>query len=60
MVAPEYKARLLEDGGNPLDEFANFHGTDLVVIDNGSEIHNVLVFTLYLCYSWSVLGLPTP
>ncbi|TMG25104.1 MAG: hypothetical protein E6H97_09745 [Chloroflexi bacterium] len=33
-------------------------GTQLVVVENQQDVHNVIVCTLCSCYPWPVLGLP--
>ncbi|MCY4528379.1 MAG: nitrile hydratase subunit alpha [Chloroflexi bacterium] len=57
---PEYKRRLLEDGGDAVAElgYGDEHSARLVVVENTSQVHNVIVCTLCSCYPWSVLGLP--
>jgi nitrile hydratase subunit alpha len=57
---PEFKAKLLEDGSATLAELglAGIEGTHILVKENTSEIHNMVVCTLCSCYPWSVLGLP--
>jgi nitrile hydratase len=59
-VDPEYKERLLENGTEAVAElgFGDDHSTELVVVENTSDVHNVIVCTLCSCYPWSVLGLP--
>lgn len=57
---PDFRARLLADADAVLDEL-EVHGlqTDhLVVVENGPDVHNVVVCTLCSCYPWAVLGLP--
>jgi nitrile hydratase len=57
---PTFKQRLLADGTSAIEEFG-FEGdqTDkLVVVENTSDIHNLVVCTLCSCYPWAVLGLP--
>src|SRR5690606_30900468 len=52
--------RLLADGTAAIAEFG-FEGAQteqLVVVENGPEVHNVVVCTLCSCYPWAVLGLP--
>ncbi|MFD1383543.1 nitrile hydratase subunit alpha [Rhodanobacter aciditrophus] len=55
-----YKARLLEDGSKAIAElgFTGVQGEEMVVLENTSEVHNVIVCTLCSCYPWPVLGLP--
>jgi nitrile hydratase len=57
---PEYKARLLADGTPAIAElgFGGVQGEDMVVVENTSDVHNLLVCTLCSCYPWPVLGLP--
>lgn len=59
-VDPEYKRRLLENGTDAVAElgFGDDHSAELVVVENTSDVHNVIVCTLCSCYPWSVLGLP--
>lgn len=57
---PDFKTRLLEDGTQALVEcgIKNLQNTRFVVVENTSEVHNVIVCTLCSCYPWNVLGLP--
>ena len=57
---PEYREKLLEDGTKAIEEFGFVGGQidKLVVIENTSSVHNVVVCTLCSCYPWAVLGLP--
>ena len=59
-VDPEYRQRLLADGPAAVKELGiNYPaGTQLVVVDNHEDVHNVIVCTLCSCYPWPVLGLP--
>jgi nitrile hydratase len=59
-VDPEYKARLLADGTSAIQElgYSGIQGEDMVVVENTSDVHNVLVCTLCSCYPWPTLGLP--
>ena len=57
---PDFKSRLLTDGTQAVAEF-EFSGGQvdkLVVVENTSDVHNVVVCTLCSCYPWAVLGLP--
>ncbi len=56
----EYREKLLEDGTKAIEEFEFVGGQidKLVVIENTSSVHNVVVCTLCSCYPWAVLGLP--
>ena len=59
-IDPDYKRRLLEDGTAAIAElgFGDAQGSKIVVLENTSSVHHVVVCTLCSCYSWSVLGLP--
>lgn len=59
-VDPAYRERLLRDGTAAIAElgFGGPQGEKLVVVENGPEVHNVVVCTLCSCYPWPVLGLP--
>ena len=57
---PEYRKRLLEDGTAAIAEmgFVGREGVQIVVLENASGIHNMVVCTLCSCYPWPLLGLP--
>jgi nitrile hydratase len=57
---PEFKKWLLEDGTAAIESmgFSGFQGEYMVVLENTSEAHNVVVCTLCSCYPWPILGLP--
>jgi nitrile hydratase subunit alpha len=57
---PQYKKRLLEEGSAAIAElgFTGMQGEDMVVVENTSQVHNMLVCTLCSCYPWPTLGLP--
>ena len=59
-VDPEYKARLLKDGTKAISElgYQGAEGSEIVVLENTVDVHNVVVCTLCSCYPWPVLGLP--
>jgi nitrile hydratase len=59
-VDPEYRARLLADGGAAIRELGLGDPLEshVVVVENTPRLHNVVVCTLCSCYPWSVLGLP--
>jgi nitrile hydratase subunit alpha len=59
-VDPDYKARLLANGGAAIAELGywGIEANTLVAVENTPSIHNVIVCTLCSCYPWSVLGLP--
>jgi len=56
----DYKKRLLSNATAAIAElgYAGSQGEDMVVVENTSEVHNLLVCTLCSCYPWPVLGLP--
>ena len=56
----DYKKRLLADGTSAVAEMGFFgaQGAEIVVLENTSAIHNMVVCTLCSCYPWPVLGLP--
>jgi nitrile hydratase len=55
-----YRQRLLANGSAAIAElgYGGAEGEQMVVIENTSTIHNVVVCTLCSCYPWPVLGLP--
>lgn len=57
---PEYKKRLMTDGSAAILElgYSGVQGEDMVVVENTSKVHNILVCTLCSCYPWPTLGLP--
>jgi nitrile hydratase alpha subunit len=56
---PDFKARLLADGSKAVAEFGVDMGlTELYVVENTPEIHNVIVCTLCSCYPKPLLGAP--
>jgi nitrile hydratase len=57
---PAYKARLLKDATAAIAElgFTGAQGENMVVRENTSKIHNLVVCTLCSCYPWPTLGLP--
>jgi nitrile hydratase len=59
-VDPDYKARLLADADAAIAElgYGGMQGEHMVVVENTSAIHNLVVCTLCSCYPWPVLGLP--
>lgn len=59
-VDPEYKQRLLTDATAAIAElgFGGLQGEHMVVVENTSQVHNIVVCTLCSCYPWPVLGLP--
>ncbi len=59
-VDPNYKARLLADANDAMADFGflSKQGDRMVVVENTSRVHNMIVCTLCSCYPWPVLGLP--
>ena len=57
---PEYKARLLDNATKAIAELDinGRQGEHMVVVENTSTQHNMVVCTLCSCYPWPVLGLP--
>ena len=57
---PAYRGRLLADGTKAIAElgFGGPEAAKLIVVENTSDVHNVVVCTLCSCYPWPVLGLP--
>ena len=57
---PAYKRRLLTDGTAAIKElgYTGAQGEYMVVVENTSAVHNVVVCTLCSCYPWPTLGLP--
>jgi nitrile hydratase len=58
-VDPAFKQRMLEDGSAAARELGLEIGPlKLIVVENTSEVHNVIVCTLCSCYPRMLLGLP--
>lgn len=57
---PAFRARLLEDGRKGCEELgiSFYDDTQLIVLENTEEVHNLIVCTLCSCYPRPVLGLP--
>ncbi|HEY3839621.1 MAG TPA: nitrile hydratase subunit alpha [Bryobacteraceae bacterium] len=57
---PDFKQRLLTDANSAIAElgYGGQQGEDMVVVENTSHVHNLVVCTLCSCYPWPVLGLP--
>jgi len=57
---PAYKARLISDATSAIAElgYSGRQGEHMRVVENTSELHNIVVCTLCSCYPWPVLGLP--
>src|SRR6185436_16375441 len=59
-VDPAYKKRLLTNASAAIAElgYVGGQGEDMVVLENGPKVHNLVVCTLCSCYPWPILGLP--
>jgi len=59
-VDPAYRERLLANGAEAIAElgYGGIEGSEIRVLENTPEIHNVVVCTLCSCYPWPILGLP--
>lgn len=59
-VDDDFRKQLLADGTEACKEmgFAGPQGEHIVVVENTSEMHNMVVCTLCSCYPWPLLGLP--
>ena len=57
---PDYKKHLLDNGTEAISEmgYEGAQGAEIVVLENTTEVHNLVVCTLCSCYPWPVLGLP--
>ena len=57
---PAYKSRLMSDATAAIAEldYEGRQGEHMVVVENTSAVHNLVVCTLCSCYPWPVLGLP--
>ena len=57
---PEFRIRLLENGRSACEELGItfYDETDLIVLENTPNVHNLIVCTLCSCYPRPVLGLP--
>jgi nitrile hydratase len=55
-----YKKRLLTDAPKAIAELGYTMGEadDMIVVENSSKVHNLVVCTLCSCYPWPLLGLP--
>jgi nitrile hydratase len=59
-VDPDFRRRLLTDGRQACEELgiSFYDDTLLIVLENTSTVHNLIVCTLCSCYPRPVLGLP--
>jgi nitrile hydratase len=57
---PAFKKRLLTDATAAIAElgYGGVQGEHIAVVENASNVHNLIVCTLCSCYPWPVLGLP--
>lgn len=57
---PSFKKWLLKDATSAIAEmgFTGRQGEHMRVLENTSNVHNLVVCTLCSCYPWPVLGLP--
>src|SRR3954464_534775 len=59
-VDPGFRVRLLANGRTACEELgiSFYDDTQLIVLENTAEVHNLIVCTLCSCYPRPVLGLP--
>ena len=58
-LTPDFRAPLLSDGNAAVEQLGLEHGPyKLIVVENTSQVHNVIVCTLCSCYPRWLLGLP--
>jgi len=57
-VDPAFKQRLLTDCIAAIAELGLGGESAMIVVENTSKVHNLVVCTLCSCYPWSILGLP--
>jgi nitrile hydratase len=57
-VDPAFRQRLLTDCIAAIAELGLGGETAMIVVENTSKVHNLVVCTLCSCYPWSILGLP--
>src|ERR1700739_1741464 len=58
---PEYRKRLLDNAAQAIEELGfppGPQGEHMMVLENKTRVHYLVVCTLCSCYPWSVLGLP--
>jgi len=57
---PAYKRRLLADADGAIAElgYTGQQGEHMVVVENTTMVHHMVVCTLCSCYPWPTLGLP--
>src|SRR6202022_2804114 len=58
-VDPSFRRRLLDDPTEAGKELGiDPSNSPVVVVENTSQVHNVVCCTLCSCYPWKLLGLP--
>ena len=58
-VDDDFKRRLLSEGDAAVREFGvDMRPTELCVVENTDEVHNMVVCTLCSCYPRAILGIP--
>jgi nitrile hydratase subunit alpha len=59
-IDPAYRQRLLANADAAIAElgYGGQQGEHMLVVENTSQVHNMVVCTLCSCYPWAVLGLP--
>lgn len=58
-VDPAYKQKLLQSGDEAVREFGvDMRPTELCVVEDTDEVHNMVVCTLCSCYPRPILGIP--
>lgn len=57
---PDFRAALMKDATAAITSlgFTGRQGEHMVALENGPNLHNMVVCTLCSCYPWPVLGLP--
>ncbi len=57
---PAFRAALLADADPVLAKLGYYgrQGEHMVVVENTSDVHNMVVCTLCSCYPWPLLGIP--
>ncbi len=57
---PDFRERLRADATKAIAElgYAGRQGEHMVAVENGANVHNLVVCTLCSCYPWPVLGVP--
>jgi len=57
---PQFKTALMNDATAAVSSlgYTGRQGEHLQVVENGDEVHNLIVCTLCSCYPWTMLGLP--